>query len=36
MQKIGFSLPGLYENFIINKLLILTFTEHPEYFNDDI
>ena len=36
MQKIGFSLPGLYENFIINKLLILTFYEHPEYFNDNI
>lgn len=36
MTKVGFAIPCVYENFLINKILILLLKEHPEYFYENI
>lgn len=35
-EKLGFAIPGAYENFLINKELIILMQQSPEFFYEDV
>jgi len=35
-NKIGFAIPGMYENFLSNTILIKLMKQYPEAFYDNI